>query len=121
MPLAFGLILSAYALQHFLNKKPRNPWIVLAILGGIVVLVNDIWQHLKLWRVVNMGIMFPPTPLDLNQFFVQNRPDPLYYLMVICGVIIFIITTIFLGVMVYREWHRSRRNITDPPNLESGQ
>jgi hypothetical protein len=96
LPIAMMIILAAISFQRATADSRRDVWTRVALLGLLGLMAQDLWQHFKLWRVVNMGNLFPPTPLDLDRYFVANHPDPPYVALLIVGLIVSAATFIFL-------------------------
>lgn len=103
VPLVFLFILAVIHLQRFFEQKDR--WGLrqtLFILGMIMVMGHDLFQHSRLWRVSNMYELFPressgiPAP-------VINHPDPAYTTAITVGAVISSIALILILVFVWRE------------------
>lgn len=75
----------------------------MGLAGGLVVLVNDLWQHEKLWRVAHLPDMFNARDVDLSLAYVANHSDPSYTTALIVGALISLLTFGFIGWMAYRE------------------
>lgn len=85
VPLIISVTIAAVELQKSLVTRERSLPVRLGILGALVLLGGDLWQHAKLWRVTNMGLMFRPVPLDLSRFYIANRCDPEYVATIALG------------------------------------
>jgi hypothetical protein len=72
----------------------------LAVVG---LVAQDLWQHFKVWKVTNMGKVFRTHPLDLSLYYVANHPDPPYITAIVVGLIVTLVTLVFLVVMSVRE------------------
>jgi hypothetical protein len=107
LPLAMLIFLAAIHLQEFFDNRRTNDWVRLVELAVVGLIAQDLWQHFKSWRVTNMGKVFPPQPLDLSLYYVANHPDAPYITALVVGLIITLLTLVFLTVMSLRE--RSRR------------
>ncbi|NMC53702.1 MAG: hypothetical protein GYA48_08715 [Chloroflexi bacterium] len=103
VPAALLMVLAALEMQHWLNQR-RPGWLErVGLLGGLLMIAHDLWQHLKVWQVDNAYLPFDVTPVDLNIKVVANRPDPPYITMVAVGAALSLLTLIFLLVMARRE------------------
>jgi hypothetical protein len=107
LPLAFSITMASVTLQRKLNGAWRNNWVKLGTLGSILLIAHDLWQHFKLWRVVNMGQLFPPTPLDLDRFFVANRSDPVYFALIVVGATTSLVSFLFLIILAVKDGDRN--------------
>jgi hypothetical protein len=96
-------VLAGVHLQRLIERgKIPNPG-RLALAGGFLVLVNDLWQHEKLWRVAHLPEMFNARDVDLSLSHVANHPDPAYTAALIVGAVVSALALVFLGWMAYRE------------------
>ncbi len=96
VPFAVLLVVAIGSFQRWLGR-PERPGIHKVLAGlGTLLIANDLWQHTKLWRVVNMGRLFPPKELDLAVNTVANHPDPPYHLLIGIGLAISAVTAITL-------------------------
>lgn len=110
VPFAVLLVVAIATFQRWLERRGRPG--LHKILAGLATLLiaNDLWQHTKLWRVVNMGRLFPPKELDLAVNTVANHPDPPYTLLIGVGLTISAVTTLILaGLTIRRKRVKSRR------------
>lgn len=96
-------VLAAIHLQRLLDKGVISTKARVGLLGGLVVLVNDIWQHAKLWRVRRLPELFDARDVDLSLAYVANHPDPEYVAAVTIGTAITLASLGFLVWMAYRE------------------
>jgi len=85
LPLVFGLILAATALQQLLERRHPGVVVQLGLLSGLLVLMNDLLQHFELWKVTHLDTLFPPNTDTLGQWVVSNHPDPLYIALLAAG------------------------------------
>ncbi len=108
LPLAMLIFLAAIRLQEYFGSQRASDWVRLVELAVVGLAAQDLWQHFKAWRVTNMGKVFSPQPLDLSLYYVANHPDPPYITALIVGLVITLVTFLFLIVMGLRE--RARRS-----------
>jgi hypothetical protein len=111
VPLAMLVILAAINFQRALDRGTPKIGSRLAYLGLLGLMVQDLWQHIKLWRVENMGNLFPATPVDLARSVVANHPDPPYVAALAIGLTVSALTLAFLIIMVWRESAAARRRV----------
>jgi hypothetical protein len=98
MSLVFGvlLLIGVINLNQWFRERRHNSWVGWASLGLILVLVSDLWQNLKLWRVNVAYEDFPKTPVDLAIKVVSNHGDSAYFTFLIFGSVVSVITLVFL-------------------------
>ncbi len=96
-------ILAAIQLQRFLDEHKDSVPFRISMIGMLAILVNDIWQHEKLWRVAHLPDMFNARDVNLSLAYVANHPDPLYTAALIAGALVTVLSLGFLGWMAYRE------------------
>jgi hypothetical protein len=107
LPLAMLMFIAAIRLQELLSRQRVTDWVRLVELAVVGLVAQDLWQHFKSWRVINMGKVFGPQPLDLSLYYVANHADPPYIAALVVGLTITLLTFVFLIVMSLRE--RARR------------
>ncbi len=107
LPLVALIILGSISLQKYLELRGRrNISERIFSLGLIALLVQDLFQHSRLWRVANMNKMFTSTPVYI-QSTVIHHADPLYFDVVAAGVVITSLTLIGLVILWRREMQNS--------------
>lgn len=103
LALVVMVILAGIGMQRYLNNGRPIRQVRIAFLAGFLILLNDIWQHEKLWRVAHLSDMFPAREVDLGLAYVANHPDPPYMTALAAGLVISIFSLLFLGWMAVRE------------------
>lgn len=103
LPFVVLLIVGAIELQRWLEARQRPLPVQLSGLFLVAAMGHDLWQHLKAWQVTNAYLAFPHTPVDLTIKVVGNRPDPLYFVILIVGAAITLLTFLYLVYKVKRE------------------
>jgi len=96
-------VLAGVHLQRLIEAGKLSKWARLGMVGALLVLVNDLWQHEKLWRVAHLPDMFNARDVNLSLAYVANHPDPPYAAALIAGALITVLSLGFLGWMAYRE------------------
>lgn len=96
-------VLAGIHLQRLIEAGKLSKWARLGMVGALLVLVNDLWQHEKLWRVAHLPDMFNARDVNLSLAYVANHPDPPYAAALIAGALITVLSLCFLGWMAYRE------------------
>jgi len=76
--LIFLLVLAGRNLQSHLAKATQARLGKLLCLALFGLGLQDLWQHIKLWRVDRMPGLFRNLEVDLTGEFVANHPDPAY-------------------------------------------
>jgi len=103
LPLAILMLLAAIELQRWLDMRQPG-WIErVGLLGGLLVIGHDLWQHLKVWQVTNAVSAFDLARVDLSIKVVANHADPPYITMLAIGAAASLLTLIFLLVMARAE------------------
>ncbi|MEI8133128.1 MAG: hypothetical protein WCG34_11895, partial [Leptolinea sp.] len=72
-------------------------------LAGLLLLFQDLWQHLKLWRVNVAAEYFPVTPVDLAIKVVSNHADAVYTNLLLAGAGITVVMGMVLLVGAFRK------------------
>ncbi len=87
LPLLIVGVLAAIGMQRWLDEHPQPSaarfWI---FLGLFVVLISDLRQHFELWKVNNLGELFPPGAAI--PMAIANHSDPIYTSSLVAGAII---------------------------------
>ncbi|MGH2620680.1 MAG: hypothetical protein ACRDHG_08940, partial [Anaerolineales bacterium] len=95
VPVTITVVLAVLGFEQAMREQTSGTARLLTT-GGLVLLAHDLWQHLRLWRVVNMPGLFPTKPLDLSVNIVANHPDPPYELSLGVGAAISLVSLIAL-------------------------
>lgn len=103
LPLAFLALLAVVQYERWMREERYRRVAAVLGAGAMVIVANDLWQHLKLWRVTNMAGIFPETPLDLSRFYVANHADPAYIALLLTGIAITLLTISILVILALRE------------------
>ncbi len=103
LPLVFLLILGTVQFQHWLNRRKPSPAEKIAWLGAILLILHDLWQHLKAWQVTEAFAAFPTTPVNLAIKVVANHPDPPYITLLAMGAGVSAVSLVLLLGLVWRE------------------
>ncbi len=101
--LLFLLVLAGIHLQRLIAAGKVSHVARMGLLGGLLILVNDLWQHEKLWRVAHLPDMFNARDVNLSLAYVANHPDLPYATALIAGALVSLLALGFLGWMAYRE------------------
>jgi hypothetical protein len=111
LPVLFAAALAGIALQRWISERSlgiREKLTVLVLLG---VLAHDLVQHIRLWRVDRMHLLFESTPVSLAAKVI-NHGDPLYVGALVVGSIAAILSLLVLVWLVYGE-RRRRPSVSD--------
>jgi hypothetical protein len=103
LPFVLLMLAAVFAFQRSLDEKGGATlcrWIGFA---GLFLLVHDLWQNLKLWRVNVAAQYFPVTPVNLAIKVVSNHPDAAYTNLLMIGLGITLIMSIVLLIGVFRK------------------
>jgi len=107
LPFVFFLLLGAMNFQRWLDARRLRPEFQLIGLAAWGLVLHDLWQHLKLWRVNVAFEAFPLTPVNLATKTVSNHPDAPYTNLLAAGLALTLLTACGLGYMLWRS--RKRR------------
>jgi hypothetical protein len=111
LPLVFLAALGSLRLQAFLNTQGKQTaqaylfYLGLLLLGG-----HDLFQHSRWWRLGNMDLLFPRTPVQLQVELVQ-RADPLYIASLAGGGLVALLALAFLLWQVRQETKSVGKNV----------
>ena len=103
LPFVVLLLLAVLMFQHWLETHAHSTLLRLGMLLAGVVLLNDLWQNLKLWRVNVAAQAFPVTPVNLALKVVANHADAAYTNLLAVGAGITLVTAVLLVGMAWRE------------------
>ncbi|MBI9049866.1 MAG: hypothetical protein JEZ00_10625 [Anaerolineaceae bacterium] len=105
LPMLFLMVIAAVMCQKWLNKRDISKEKITQALGysTLLLIANDLWQHLKVWEVSKTYLAFPNTPVDLTIKVVANHPDPAYTNSLIAGTVLSIAGMLTLLILVLRE------------------
>ncbi|MHC1782094.1 MAG: hypothetical protein AB9891_04910 [Anaerolineaceae bacterium] len=90
------LLIGVINLNQWLKERRIYSWAGWASSGLLLVMISDLWQNLKLWRVNVAYEAFPKTPVDLAIKVVSNHSDPTYSTFLIIGSVVSVITLVSL-------------------------
>lgn len=108
LPFTILLLLGAVYFQRRLEAHPPRPAFRWGLLGLLLLLLNDLWQHLKLWRVNVAAEAFPVTPVDLTLKVVANHPDPAYTSLLAAGAAVSLLAALAL---LWLAWRARRKAV----------
>jgi hypothetical protein len=116
LPLVFLLMTGSVELQRWLSGvegsgEREHPWadaLRLTGLGVLMVMVHDLWQHIKLWQVSNVFAVSELTPRDLSLVVISNHPDPVYTTMLAVGAGISLLAAAGMLFLSWRERKQPR-------------
>ena len=103
LPFVMILISITEPIQEWINKHFWVDWLRLASLIPIAYLFYDLSVHIMRWKIPEVYKSFPHWELDLNRAVVSNHSDPQYLALFITGLVLMLLTFVFLGFMVRRE------------------
>lgn len=103
LPLVLFLIMAAVNFQTWLNQYQSVRWYRLMFLGLLGVLIIDLYNHLRIWRLRESALRSGPSPLDPSGSLLANHSDPAYTTVLLAGLAITLLTALFLAFMSARE------------------
>lgn len=104
IPFILVLFMAVIYYQRALISSRLSRVFQLASIILMLVTVNDLWQHMRAWRVTTAVKSFRYTPVDLTIKVVGNHPDSPYFWMIAIGAFISLATGIFL---IYKTLHEN--------------
>lgn len=110
LPLAVLIILGSIHLQELLVRRGVRTipeWIF--SLGMMVLLVHDLYQHSRVWRVSNLYQLFASTPVDIHSMVIHHS-DSLYFGSIAIGAAVTVFTFVILLYLVVRERGLNKSN-----------
>jgi hypothetical protein len=103
LPFVLLMLAAVYAFQRFLDENGTSITWRWASLASLFLLVHDMWQNLKLWRVNVAAQYFPVTPVNLAIKVVSNHPDAAYTNLLLAGAGITLVLCIILLIGAMRK------------------
>jgi hypothetical protein len=77
IPFVIFLILGGVQLDAFLRERRCSTLGKWALAGLLILMLHDLTQHARLWRVARMDVLFARTPVDIRTE-VLTLTDPIY-------------------------------------------
>jgi hypothetical protein len=100
----FILISSAVHFQRWLENRHLSLISVGAMLGLVILGLNDLHRNLFTWSVLNAGKYFPAEIYNLGRFYPVNQYGDMQYLaLLLIGFLVSLISALGLLVLVWRE------------------
>ena len=104
LPLVFLVVIGAREMQRWLDGYDGPRHSLLAVGGGIVLLMaNDLYQHLRVWKISEAFLHFENIPFDPARWYVANYGDGLYFRLLALGGGITLAVAATLCVLILRE------------------
>lgn len=107
----FVLAAASVSFQRWLDARRPAVAIRLGFLVLLALEAGDLWQHFKVWRVMNAVKAFPVAPVDVAIKVVSNYPDAPYVGMLILGGSISLLALFFLSYAVFVLDRRAKRTV----------
>jgi hypothetical protein len=105
LPMLFLMVIAAIHCQKWINKHDLSRERIARAAGFafLLLLIHDLWQHLKVWQVTNAYTAFPQTPVNLAIKVAANHSDPMYTNLLIVSGIISAVSMLILLALVIQE------------------
>jgi hypothetical protein len=103
LPFVLLILAAVYAFQRYLDGNGKSNLTQWGSLAGLVLLFQDMWQHLKLWRVNVAAQYFSVTPVDLSIKVVSNHADTAYTNLLLVGLGISVLMGIVLLALAFQN------------------
>jgi hypothetical protein len=107
----FVLVAAGVTFQRWLDAGRPAAAVRLGFLALLALEAGDLWQHLKVWRVMNAVKAFPVAPVDVAIKVVSNHPDAPYTGMLILGGSVSLLALVFLVYAVLVLDRRTKRPV----------
>jgi hypothetical protein len=115
LPLTFLFFLAAMELQRWWNETQPSASSLLHLicLAPLLVMVHDLWQNLKIWRVASAALGFEEKWFNIKLWFVNNHYDAPYFTLLYIGAAGSLITLALLAIL---SWRENRKRIPTKPS-----
>lgn len=102
VPLVLLMFIAAIYFQAWLNQT-KHSLAKLGVLMGLLILVSDLWSHIKIWRVDVMIRFFHQYAFNAQGNSIANHADPLYTTTLLVALILTLSSAVFLLFQSWRE------------------
>ncbi|MCG2787556.1 MAG: hypothetical protein L6461_20910 [Anaerolineae bacterium] len=104
LPVTLLLMISAIYWQKTYEKAASNTTTYLFAGLGLLLLLNDLLTHTRLWSVKKASEFFSTNPIQFNENLIQNRADPEYIQIILAAIVLSIVTAMVLtGLVLYEK------------------
>jgi len=103
LPFLVLAVMAAVQMQRWLDGRKLRVELRAGMAALAVLLVHDVWQHTRAWRVNNALFAFGQVDLDLAIKVVANHPDAVYTNLLMIGAAITLVTAVGLIVLAWRK------------------
>lgn len=100
------LFLAVITVDRWVKARKFESWQFVLMLAASVMMVYDLEQHLRAWRIRyldGLTYLFPKVPFDAARHVVSNHSDPLYVGLLVGGSLVALVTLAFLVYQARRE------------------
>jgi hypothetical protein len=115
LPLISVLVLGVIFMQRELRLNKAPIWGRVLLLMGGYLMFHDLYQHLQAWRIRYLDSMvklFPKVPFDPALHTLSNHADPVYFQVLLGGVVVAVLALVFLIVKSLRPQEPTAARIT---------
>ncbi len=105
LPALFLMVIAAVYFQKWINKRDLADHPLARLIGFsiLLVVIHDLWQHLKVWQVTSAFEAFPTTPVNLAIKIAANHADAPYTNLLWLGSGLTLLSMLVLAGLVIRE------------------
>jgi hypothetical protein len=103
VPITFFIIIAAIYIQQWLNQREFSIVQKILLYFSVVLIGIELYTSVILWRISGSALYFGSQPIGLNLASIANHPDPSYEAVLMLGLALAVITTVFLAYQVLRE------------------
>ncbi len=104
VPMVTLMVLGGSSLERWLQARRAHPAVWLLLAG---VTAHDLLQHARLWRLENMSLLFPVTPVDIRAEVLTIADGPYEASLILGGVVSLLALGALVGLAM-RERHLAR-------------
>jgi hypothetical protein len=100
------LVLATIEFQSWLNQSKASKIMIMISFLLLLFEINDIWRNYVLWCVTSVSVEFPVQGYTASQWYVANNlADTQYISLIVIGLVISVLSLVFLIYMDWREFH----------------
>ena len=103
LPFILLILAAVVAFQRFADGHSQSGLLRWGCMAGLLLLFQDLLQHLKLWRVNVAAEYFPVTPVNLAIKVVSNHVDAVYTNLLLVGLGISVVMGVIILVGAFRK------------------
>ena len=103
LPFLVLAVMAAVQMQRWLDSRNLRAELRWGMAGLAVLLLHDLWQHTRAWRVNVAADAYGRMDVNLAIKVVSNHPDPAYTNLLLAGAVVTLVTAVALLALAWRE------------------